>query len=498
MTYSVNYSNILKNPIVVADGSVNNDTSLNLVGKNSSNYGKLFAENFVHLLENSANLTSPSSPIEGQLWYDVSAPTSKILKVYDGANWVPVNGVHQTSTTPPSKRIGDIWVDTTSRQLNIWNGYEWLLIGPTSSTGLKNGVYPTRLLDNLGDAAAYHNVILSYINDDVITIVSKEAFTPNPLISGFTALVPGLNVSTKQFGGSTARLGGLADVALSLKVTNSVDPIAADYFLRSDTAGTISGFLNVDSNSGIRIGYINQTVRLEKNVNNAILSNRTNGGNIGLSVLKSNVLNEIVTVDGNYLRVGINNISPTVALDVTGSGKISGAFTVAGVTKISNSTQSNSTNTGALQIAGGVGIGRKLVVGDDTFINGQLYINYVDVTDTPITGPAIVANTGHVYDIGTSDSPFKSVYADEFITTNVSFSMVPTGAVLLYSGGSPPDGWLICDGSSVEKTAYPRLLGAISTAYGSTDGDHFNIPLLTALAATNPNVTLSLNYIIKY
>ena len=63
MSYSVHFSNTVKNPIVVADSTVNHNTSLNLVGKNSSNYGQLFAENFLHLLENAANLTAPATPV---------------------------------------------------------------------------------------------------------------------------------------------------------------------------------------------------------------------------------------------------------------------------------------------------------------------------------------------------------------------------------------------------------------------------------------------------
>ena len=331
MSYSVHFSNTVKNPIVVADSTVNNNTSLNLVGKNSSNYGQLFAENFLHLLENAANLTAPDTPVEGQLWYDTSAPTSKILKVYDGANWVPANGVHQASSNPTSTKVVDIWVDTLTSQLNIWNGFEWLLIGPTSSSGLKNGIYPTRILDNLGDQATYHNVILSYINDDVITIVAKESFTPNPLISGFSSLVPGLNVSTKQFNGAVARLGGLANTALSLQVSNSTDPVLADYFLRNDIPGRINGLLRIDGDTGLWIGNVTQTIQLYRSGGrNAVLANRYSGANIGLSILKGNTLNEIVTVDGNYLRVGINNVAPTVELDVIGSAKISGTLETEG------------------------------------------------------------------------------------------------------------------------------------------------------------------------
>jgi hypothetical protein len=499
MSYSVRFSNTVKNPIVVADSAVNHNTSLNLVGKNSSNYGQLFAENFLHLLENAANLTAPATPVEGQLWYDTSAPTSKILKVYDGANWVPANGVHQASSNPISKKVGDIWVDTLSSQLNIWNGYEWLLIGPTSSSGLKNGIYPTKILDNLGDQASYHSVILSYINDDVITIVAKESFTPNPLISGFSALVPGLNVSTKQFNGATARLGGLANTALSLQVSSSTDPVLADYFLRNDVPGRINGSLRIDGDTGLWIGNVTQTMQLYRSGGrNAVLANRLSGSNIGLSVLKGNTLNEILTVDGNYLRVGINNTAPTVELDVIGSAKISGTLEVGDTVLLTNTTEATALGVAGFVTESGASIAKKMIVGDDVTINGQLYLSWQDGSNNPIAGAAMMPARANTYDLGAIDTPFRKVYANEFVTTSTAFSMVPTGAISLFAGAVAPDGFLLCDGSSKLRVDYPKLFKVISTAYGAVNENQFNIPQLTAVPATNPNVSVSLNYIIKY
>lgn len=492
MSYTVNFSNALKNPLTVSDTTVDHTTSMNLVGKNSANYGRLFAENFIHLLENAANLSAPNAPIEGQLWYDTSIPTSKILKVYDGANWVPVNGVHQSGTNPISKRVGDIWVDTSSGQMNIWNGNSWLLIGPTASTGLKNGIYPTIINDNTGQP---HNVILSYINDDIITITSKESFTPNPVISGFTSLLPGLNVSTKSFNGSTARLGGLANTALGLKVSSSADPISADNFLRSDVPGTIIGSLNVNGNSGIRIGAISQTVRVEKILNDAVLSNRFDSGNIGLSVLKNNQLNQIVTVDGLNLRVGINNIVPSVELDVTGDAAVSGMMTARTIEVTGDPLTTSLTVTGSADITS------TLTVGDDTTITGQLYIDRRDSSSNPIAGAAVLPTSTNIYDIGSTDFSFNKVYAREFITTTTSFSMVPTGAVILWAGATPPDGFLFCDGTDKNNIDYPRLYNAITTSYGTTNqGVTFTLPLIPAVTATNPNINPApqLNYIIKF
>lgn len=53
----------------------------------------------------------------------------------------------------------------------------------------------------------------------------------------------------------------------------------------------------------------------------------------------------------------------------------------------------------------------------------------------------------------------------------------PSGVIMHYAGSSPPDGWLVCDGSAVSRTTYADLFTAIGTTYGSGDGTStFNLP----------------------
>ena len=58
----------------------------------------------------------------------------------------------------------------------------------------------------------------------------------------------------------------------------------------------------------------------------------------------------------------------------------------------------------------------------------------------------------------------------------VDFTAVQPGTIQTYVGTVAPSGYLICDGSSVSKTTYPRLFAIISTSYGTADGTHFNLP----------------------
>ena len=54
---------------------------------------------------------------------------------------------------------------------------------------------------------------------------------------------------------------------------------------------------------------------------------------------------------------------------------------------------------------------------------------------------------------------------------------VPSGVLLPFAGGTVPDGYLLCDGSAVNRTTYARLFAAIGTTWGAGNGSTtFNLP----------------------
>lgn len=57
------------------------------------------------------------------------------------------------------------------------------------------------------------------------------------------------------------------------------------------------------------------------------------------------------------------------------------------------------------------------------------------------------------------------------------FSILPAGTVLPFAGATAPDGWAICDGSTVSRTEYSELYMAIGDAWGNGDGSTtFHLP----------------------
>ena len=63
-------------------------------------------------------------------------------------------------------------------------------------------------------------------------------------------------------------------------------------------------------------------------------------------------------------------------------------------------------------------------------------------------------------------------------STAGGFEVVPSGSIIAFGGAAAPDaGWLLCDGSDVNRTTYARLFAAIGTAYGTGNGSTtFGLP----------------------
>ena len=66
----------------------------------------------------------------------------------------------------------------------------------------------------------------------------------------------------------------------------------------------------------------------------------------------------------------------------------------------------------------------------------------------------------------------------------------PVGVVMAWTTNTPPDGWLICDGRAVSRTAYARLFNIIGSTYGAGDGTTtFNLPDLRARVIVGENMS---------
>ena len=64
-----------------------------------------------------------------------------------------------------------------------------------------------------------------------------------------------------------------------------------------------------------------------------------------------------------------------------------------------------------------------------------------------------------------------------YVSAQPPASIVPAGIIEPFAGTTVPEGYLICDGSAVDRTTYATLFGVIGTTFGAGDGSTtFNLP----------------------
>ena len=68
----------------------------------------------------------------------------------------------------------------------------------------------------------------------------------------------------------------------------------------------------------------------------------------------------------------------------------------------------------------------------------------------------------------------------------------PPGAVIPYAGSSAPDGWLLCDGRTLQSDRYPELYAAIGTTYGQDKPGSFKLPDMRGRVAAGANASNAL------
>lgn len=368
MSYTVNKTNNSSSPnsYTVQDGVVNSQTDLSFIGKGYAGYGESIAENFLHLLENFANTTAPTKPIEGQLWYD---STDNRLKVYSGTAFVPAGGnVPYQSSAPSALTRGDIWVDSDTGQLYFYNGTSSILVGPPSSSGTTNGFTFESILDS-GDTT--QNITNIFNDGNRIAVISEDEFTPKVAITGFATIKKGITLTT-----------AIADTKFQGTATDSdkLGGVTAANYLVSNANDTTSGTLGIINDSGLTIGA-DSDLTVTVDGTGAIISNTTQDTDITFKVNDAGTTTTVMTIDGSEARVGIGTTTPTAKLEVNGTIKCT-SITTAVTGDLSGLVNNSGVNT----------------MGTLTLSN-------------TLTTKSILPDTNTTYDIGSASKQYNLVYA---------------------------------------------------------------------------------------
>ena len=405
MPYIVNFTdNENKSPITVFDNTSSTDTSLTFPGRNVTGYGQIIAENFLSLLENFASTNQPINPVEGQLWYDSTGGT-QTLKIWDNTAWKAASGIQKGVSQPSveTSKLGELWVDTTNQQLRIFTGTRWILVGPVESSvgGLRYGP----VIEKIADSDNLDRFILTfYIADIPVIVFSKDSFTPKTLITGFSIIKSGINISAPAtsseianfVGGFLPVLNGTARNAEALSISGV--EVQAGKFLRSDVINTTNFEIKIKNNNGISIGA-DETFKLSTTATSSNIYNSAAGSSIDIQTNRNGIPATILRIVDD--KLGINQSNPLEVLDIQGNAKVTGSFIT------TNTAASTNLNNGSVITQGGIAVAKNIIVGDGVDVTGSLQTN------------VIVPKTTNTYDIGTVTRRYNNIRAKTIIADTI-------------------------------------------------------------------------------
>ena len=309
----------------VADGQIDElSTDLTLIGKNYSGFGESINENFVKLLENFSSSSQPTSPIRGQIWFDVSELK---LKVYSGTGFVPVSSATISSQQPLNLGVGDLWFNDLAKQLYFFDGSNTILLGPDYSVlqGI-SGLKVVNILDSLNQNRV---VVYLYTNGILLGIFSKDAFTPKLPIDGFSgSIIPGFSAGT------------LAGLKFNVTVTNSekLGGQTASLYVRNDTSNIVNGQIIISSNLGLIIGDANQG-QFQVQDGNLIIANIASNKQMTFNVRRDVIAEAAINIEADARRIDLYDGFPTSEVQIGGSLTVQGDLTVNGnVVTVNTST----------------------------------------------------------------------------------------------------------------------------------------------------------------
>ena len=471
--------------IVLEDGTIDTSTSLGLVGRNYVGYGETQNENFVFLLENFANESPPSRPLQGQIWFNT---TTNLTYAYDGATWSPIGAAVLSATAPTESNAGALWLDTTANQLKIYTGSAWTLIGPEVVAGFgSTRARATSLDDSVGNPRP---VVILETDGIAFAICTAQAFTINSSNSvvGFeNNLIAGINLSStaKVKGDITGNAGsadrlstartingvpfdGQQNVTIQSSTTNKL--VKGTYIQGSDFDGSTEITWSVDATSSNTIGKIVarnseggfSAGTISANLIGNVIGNVTaESGTSTFNVVQANTfIGATLTGNANSATQlatprqingvnfnGTSDITVTVAADTLTGNTLNSTIIQSSLQQLGTLVNLNVTDSGVNIGSSGqlkmfVDASRPTIRSSTGILNFDMGVSGPDIsfvdsaTALSLGGPNAPAVLGdNTTNLGITGYKFNNIYANNFLG-NATSSTLATTATNIAGGGA--------------------------------------------------------------
>jgi hypothetical protein len=446
---------------VVEDGTIDSTLDIKLIGKNYAGYGEAQNENFVHMLENFAGAGAPPRPISGQIWYDTGA---RKLKFYDSSTtkWKATGGAEVNATAPTGLAQGDFWFDSTNKQIYVYDGASYILVGPQGASGLGTTEMQSAVVTDNATGAP-HAIIKATVDGDVMFIISVDEFTLSveSAITGFGIIKSGITlVSTDNSDGITDVGSGKIFWGTSSN-TLRLGGFPVTDFIRVGSGGTEFDSVVRFSDAGYTVGNSNDLeVKIDTDGITPIIGTTVNN-----SIKFKTLTNTPLQLVGTHILPGTTAVTDLGSAVLTFRNAYASAFfgSGAGLTGLNGSQITSGaipaarlSGTYSIDISGNSNFATTATTAtqSDTLKVGSVYRTAaVDTasTGTPntIASRDIAGNLNAVFFQGTATSALFADLAEKYLT---DVELAP--------------GTVVCVGGEAEVTACSlgdRAFGAVST-----------------------------------
>lgn len=397
MVYNIKTSNGL--PLVSIPDSTQDTqaTSLTLPGRNAVNYGLSVNQNFVNLLQNFANTTSPANPLQGQIWFD---SINNDLKVYDGTKWTAISSGFDTSSGVTVVKIGPNNVDIT---LTI-NNYQIIMAVSASRVQLSD--------------------CPNFVNYGDVSYAFSSRFP--------TGIFPGINLAIDPANQIKYLLNGISTYANVLVNARTI-------FLN----GVATGQVKFDGSSNVNVVVSDSNVFVN-NTNVTVAGTWSKvlvspGGRVlaGNTIAASDVVSALGYTPYNGGNISVFSVGNTVvARDVNANFAANVIICDSIITNKQIISNIQGTASNALALTNPRTI----------YLSGDTYGNVV------FDGSSNVVINSNLITTGVTAGTYNLVRVDAKgrVTNGGYYDQSPFNSILIFpSDGYIPTGWTECNGSTV-------------------------------------------------